>query len=80
MVIVLFSLAGYAGTAYLPSTADAQSSLSIANSSSTLFTLTVMSWVSVLIPFVLGYIWYVWRKMNATPLTAKELSEESHTY
>lgn len=80
VVIVLFSLAGYAGTAYLPSTADAQSSLSIANSSSTLFTLKVMSWVSVLIPFVLGYIWYVWRKMNATPLTAKELSEESHTY
>ncbi|MDE6853439.1 MAG: cytochrome d ubiquinol oxidase subunit II [Muribaculaceae bacterium] len=80
VVIVLFSIAGYGGTAYLPSTTDAQSSLTIANSSSTLFTLKVMSVVSVLIPFVIGYIWYVWRKMNATPLTSQELNEESHTY
>lgn len=79
-VLVLFCLAGYQGTAYLPSTADAQSSLTLANSSSSEFTLTVMSWVSVLIPFVLAYIWYVWRKMNATRLSEEELAGEHHTY
>lgn len=80
VVVVLFLIAGYDSTAYLPSTADAASSLTIANSSSSEFTLSVMSYVSVLIPFVLAYIWYVWRKMNATPLTDKELKSESHTY
>lgn len=80
VVIVLFWLAGYNSTAYYPSLLDTQSSLSISNSSSSLFTLTVMSWVSVLVPFVLGYIWYVWRKMNDTPLTEKELESEHHVY
>lgn len=80
VVAVLFCLAGYADTAYLPSITDPASSLTIANSSSSLFTLTVMSWVSILVPFVLAYIWYVWSKMNATPLTEKELDSESHKY
>lgn len=80
VVLVLFWIAGFNGTAYYPSLADAQSSLTISNSSSTKFTLTVMSWVSILVPFVLAYIWYVWRKMNNTPLTNKELQNESHTY
>ena len=39
-----------------------------------------MSWVSILVPFVLAYICYVWRKMNATQLTEKELKEENHSY
>lgn len=73
VVAVLFLIAGYDGTAYLPSTTDPASSLTIANSSSSLFTLTAMSWVSILVPFVIAYIWYVWRKMNATPITEKEL-------
>lgn len=55
------------GGAYLRSTVDAASSLTLANSSASRFTLTVMSWVSVLVPFVLGYIVVVWRKMNARP-------------
>lgn len=80
VVLVLFFLAGYNNTAYYPSLLDPQSSLTIANSSSSLFTLTVMSWVSLLVPFVLAYIWYVWSKMNNTPLTSKELEAESHTY
>ena len=80
VIVTLFCVAGYADTAYLPSTVDPESSLTIANSSSSLFTLTVMSWVSVLVPFVLAYIWYVWRKMNATPLTEEELRNESHSY
>lgn len=80
VVLVLFFLAGYNNTAYYPSLLDSQSSLTIANSSSSHFTLTVMSWVSLLVPFVLAYIWYVWGKMNNTPLTRKELEMESHSY
>lgn len=80
VVLVLFWLAGYNDTAYYPSLIDPQSSLSIANSSSSKFTLSVMSWVSVLVPFVLAYIWYVWSKMNNTPLTEKELDSDHHVY
>lgn len=80
VVVVLFWLAGYNNTAYYPSTLDPQSSLSIANSSSSKFTLTVMSWVSILVPIVLTYISYVWYKMNKTPLTEKELENDSHVY
>ena len=79
-VIVLFCLAGYNSTAYYPSLLDPQSSLTIANSSSSLFTLKVMSWVSISVPFVLAYIAYVWRKMNARPITESDLSKESHNY
>lgn len=80
VVLTLFGIAGYDGTAYLPSTVDPASSLTIANSSSSLFTLQVMSWVSVLIPFVLAYIIYVWAKMNATPISTKFLKNDSHQY
>lgn len=80
VVIVLFLLAGYCDTAYYRSLLDAGSSLTIANSSSSLFTLTVMSYVSVLVPFVLAYIWYVWHKMNKKPLTSRELDNDSHLY
>ena len=77
---MLFLIAGYNNTAYYRSLADVGSSLTIANSSSSLFTLKVMSYVSILVPFVLAYIWYVWRKMNSTPLTTEELDKESHQY
>lgn len=80
VVVVLFLIAGYCSTAYYPSLLDPQCSLSIANSSSSLFTLKVMSWVSVLVPFVLAYIIYVWNKMNAHPLTSSELNREHHQY
>ncbi len=80
VVAVLILIAGYADTAYLPSTVDMASSLTIANSSSSLFTLTVMSWVSILVPFVLAYIAYAWYKMNSKPLTDKELDSDSHVY
>ena len=80
VVVALLLVAGYADTAYLRSATDMASSLTIANSSSSLFTLKVMSWVSILVPFVLAYIAYVWRKMNATPLTADELKDEHHQY
>lgn len=80
VVMTLFWIAGYNNTAYYPSLLDPQSSLTIANSSSTEFTLTVMSYVSILVPFVLGYIWYVWRALNNKPLTENELETDSHTY
>ncbi len=80
VVIVLILIAGYEGTAYYRSTLDVGSSLTIANSSSSLFTLKTMSYVSILVPFVLAYIWYVWRKMNATPISAEELNKEPHQY
>lgn len=80
VVVVLFLIAGYADTAYLPSTIDPSSSLTIANSSSSLFTLKVMSWVSVLVPFVLAYIAYTWYKINAKQLTDKEIENDGHAY
>ena len=80
VVGVLFLIAGYGDTAYLPSTVDPASSLTIANSSSSLFTVKVMSWVSILVPFVLAYIAYTWYKMNNTPLTEQELKDDSHVY
>ena len=80
VVVVLFLIAGYADTAYLPSTIDPSSSLTIANSSSSLFTLKLMSWVSVLVPFVLAYIAYTWYKINAKQLTDKEIENDGHAY
>jgi cytochrome d ubiquinol oxidase subunit II len=59
---------------------DINSSLTIGNSSSSLFTLKVMSVVSIITPFVIAYIAYVWRKMNATPITVDELNKDSHQY
>ena len=64
MVLSLLLCAGLNDTAYYPSTADLQSSLTISNSCSSEFTLGVMSVVSLIIPFVLAYIVYVWRKMD----------------
>lgn len=80
VVISLFAVAGYASTAYLPSLTHPESSLTLANSSSSLFTLRVMSYVSILVPFVLAYIIYVWRKMNAGGLTPADVAPDKHTY
>ena len=80
VVLVLFFIAGYNNTAYYPSTLDPQSSLTIVNSSSSPFTLTVMSWVSLVIPIVLAYIVYVWYRMNNKPITPAELDTDSHAY
>jgi len=72
-VMALFMIAGYNGTAYYPSTADLQSSLTLQNSSSSEFTLTCMSIVSLIIPFVVAYIAYFWYKMDKRSLTKEEL-------
>lgn len=75
VVLVLFLLAGLNGTAYYRSTIDPASSLTIANSSSSEFTLRVMSVVSLIIPVVAGYIWYTWRQMNRRPITPADLTD-----
>ena len=73
VVMAIFLIAGYNGTAYYPSSADLQSSLTLVNSPSSEFTLTAMSIVSLIIPFVVAYIAYFWRKMDARSITSAEL-------
>jgi len=79
-VLTLFLLAGYNDTAYYPSTYDLQSSLTLANSSSSKFTLTAMSYVSVIVPIVVLYIWNNWRKMNKQKLSSAEVEKDGHSY
>jgi cytochrome d ubiquinol oxidase subunit II len=64
VVLVVLLMAGYNHTAYYPSLSNMQSSLTITNSSSSLFTLKAMSVVSLFIPVVIAYIWYVWRSLD----------------
>lgn len=76
----LFLIAGLNDTAFYPSTTDLQSSLTISNASSSHYTLKVMSYVSLLVPVVLGYIIYVWRALDMRKLTLEELknSKDAH--
>jgi cytochrome bd ubiquinol oxidase subunit II len=78
-VFSLFLLAGFNNTAFYPSVADLQSSLTISNSSSSHYTLAAMSYVSLIIPFVLLYIVYVWRIINRKKVEANDLEGE-HVY
>ena len=75
-VLALLLCAGWNGTAYYPSNSDLQSSLTIANSSSSEFTLSVMAVVSLLVPFVLAYIAYVWRAMDRKKIDKAELGTD----
>jgi len=79
-VLALFLLAGFNNTAFYPSIYDLQSSLTIQNASSSKFTLVTMSYVSLMIPFVIAYIAYFWRAMNKKKITDTEMQEESHVY
>jgi cytochrome d ubiquinol oxidase subunit II len=79
-VFSVFLLAGFNNTAYYPSTYDLQSSLTIRNSSSSHYTLTAMSYVSLLVPFVLAYIWYSWWSMNRKKIDAIEMEGDDHAY
>ena len=81
-VLTVFALllsVGYNDTAYYPSSADLQSSLTLGNSCSSRFTLEVMAYVSILVPFVLAYIFYAWRRIDNRKIDARELEDE-HTY
>jgi len=80
-VFSLFLLAGFNNTSFYPSTYDLQSSLTIMNSSSSKYTLTVMSYVSLMVPFVLAYIIYAWWSLNRKKITEEEMEERGeHTY
>ena len=72
-VLILLLCAGWNNTAYYPSNVDLQSSLTIANSSGSKFTLTAMSVVSLFIPFVLGYIFWAWRAIDKKQITEEEI-------
>lgn len=76
VVLALLLCAGWNNTAYYPSVASLQSSLTIANSSSSLFTLKTMTIVSFIIPAVLAYIAWAWRALDRDPITAEEAKSE----
>ena len=80
VVMSVFFLAGFHGTAYYPSCTDLQSSLTLTNTSSSYFTLKVMSCVSLLIPFVLAYIVYAWRQMDRGGISKEEINGEEIKY
>lgn len=76
VVLSVFSIAGYNNTAFYPSKFDLQSSLTIANASSSHYTLTAMSYIALSIPVVLGYVAYVWRLLDAKKLTEADILVE----
>lgn len=78
--LAIFSLAGYNDTAFYPSKVDLNSSLTIYNASSSHYTLTMMSYVAIAVPFVLAYIAWVWRQMDGKKLTLDELTADDKSY
>ena len=79
-VTALFLLAGWNGTCYYPSLSDPCSSLHLSNTSASTATLQVMFFVSLLIPFVLAYIFYCWRAIDRQPITREEMKKGEHLY
>jgi cytochrome d ubiquinol oxidase subunit II len=79
-VFGLLLLVGYNNTCFYPSTYDLQSSLTIENASSSKYTLTAMAYVSLLVPFVIAYIWYAWSALNKKKITNEEMENDSHAY
>ena len=79
-VTALFLLAGWNGTCYYPSLSDPCSSLHLSNTSASIATLQVMFFVSLLIPFVLAYIFYCWRAIDRQPITREEMKKGEHLY
>lgn len=82
-ILTVFSvlmLAGLNNTAFYPSTFDLQSSLTIQNASSSHYTLTAMGWVSLLVPFVIAYIWYTWRALSKNKVSEADIENDSMKY
>lgn len=79
-VCTLLLITGFNNTAYYPSASDLQSSLTLENSSSSEFTLTVMSVVSILVPFVLAYIIYAWNSLEKKRFDVKDFKDDGHVY
>ena len=80
VVFALFLIAGLNNTCFYPSNHDLQSSLHIVNSSSSHYTLTAMSYVSLLSPLVIGYIYLAWSAINKKKIDPEEMENESHVY
>ena len=82
VVFSLFLIAGYNNTCYYPSNYDLQSSLNIVNSSSSMYTLKTMSYISLAVPFVVAYIWDAWKAINTKKITESEMTgkTEGHIY
>ncbi|EHC7348847.1 cytochrome d ubiquinol oxidase subunit II [Campylobacter coli] len=79
-VFALFLSIGLGSNAFYPSLSDLQSSLTIRNASSSYYTLSVMAYVSLLVPFVLAYIIYVWNAMDRVKITREEMKDSEHLY
>jgi cytochrome d ubiquinol oxidase subunit II len=79
-VLSLFLVAGLNHTAFYPSTFDLQSSLTIQNASSSEYTLTTMSYVSLMVPFIATYIWFAWRAINNKKITSDEVTTKGDTH
>jgi cytochrome bd ubiquinol oxidase subunit II len=79
-VFSLFLVAGFNGTSFYPSSYDLQSSLTIHNASSSLFTLKTMMYVSFIIPAVIAYIWYAWKAINNKRISENEMKSGDHLY
>ncbi len=79
-VFALFLSIGLGSSAFYPSLSDLQSSLTIHNASSSYYTLSVMAYVSLLVPFVLAYIVYVWNAMDRVKITREEMKDSEHLY
>ena len=79
-VTILMLILGINNSVFYPSLADIQSSLTIQNASGSQYTLTVMSYVSLLVPVVAAYIFFVWRSMDKKELTIEEIEADPHHY
>ncbi len=79
-VFSLLLLAGFKNTCYYPSISDVQSSLHLINSSSSLYTLKIMSIVSLFIPIVIAYIYFAWRSINKINISKDEMNSAEHKY
>ncbi|EOZ2161520.1 cytochrome d ubiquinol oxidase subunit II [Campylobacter coli] len=79
-VFALFLSIGLGSSAFYPSLSDLQSSLTIRNASSSYYTLSAMAYVSLLVPFVLAYIIYVWNAMDRVKITREEMKDSEHLY
>ncbi|HOG19218.1 MAG TPA: cytochrome d ubiquinol oxidase subunit II [Salinivirgaceae bacterium] len=79
-VLALLLIAGYNNTAFYPSTTDLNYSLTIYNSSSSPYTLKVMSYVSLFIPVVIAYIWVAWRAISRKKIDLEEINNEAELY
>ena len=79
-VLSVFLILGYNNTAFYPSTADIQSSLTIQNASASHYTLTFMSYIALVIPVVIAYIFIAWRAIDRHKITEEEYGEDSDSH